>query len=149
MSLIESNARNAVAMLVLNKLRHKLLKREGASVAEPEIALIDKSIEIYQSTTLTKDMIIYSFYSVGNIAKSSALELSDAIDTALNSLAAMKKDKVDFINSLKNVLDCLRSDQPVTEKDKELSLDLIRHAMYTISSGDSANKDSIINPITF
>ncbi|MCG6552047.1 MAG: hypothetical protein L7F77_06945 [Candidatus Magnetominusculus sp. LBB02] len=147
MSLIESGARNTVAMSALNKLRHKLQNREGVNMTSADYTLINKSIEICQSDRLTKDMIIYSFYSVGNITESSALELSDAIETAHNNLRVDNSD-ADFINSLKKVIDCLQLNEPITDGDKELSLKLIRYAMHTISTSESASKDLIINPIT-
>jgi hypothetical protein len=103
MSLLEIKARNAYAVNILNKLRHRLLGRSNKFGQEEADVLLD-SLELNENPELSSKLIQYSLYGLGDYRKSSALELSEILRSTSQNLSGGQHWKSDYVMNLKNYL---------------------------------------------
>lgn len=129
-NVLETNARYAVAVSVLNNFRQWLMGRENVRLLDENLEIFRESIDINQSPQLSGKMILYSFQGLGNDEHSAALNLSDALTKALTFIDDNEKEY--FLNTLKRILE-EKNANLVEPQDKERLLELVLNAMEIIN----------------
>lgn len=104
MSSLEIKGRNAYAVNVLNKLRHKLLGRT-INFDDKDAKIILESIELNDDSKLSPKLIKYSLYGLSNYEESSALELSEIIKSTSQNITKKDLKTPDYIKSLRHYLE--------------------------------------------
>lgn len=142
-SLLQSHARYSVAISVLNRLRHWLIGRKGASLRKEDQDILMESLEISESKSLSEKMVLYSFQAFGSHENSAALELSDALNKALEVIGSDRAAAAS--NSFRKALES--SDlESLDRAEKELAIELVTKTMYVIDAQEDAKPRSPLAP---
>jgi hypothetical protein len=143
MSLLETHARYSVAISILNGLRHWLIGREGAALADEDKRVLLESLEMSESQNLSDKMVLYSFHGLGSHYQAAAIELSDAISKVLEQLDADQRDR--YLGALKNVLES-NDAHAIQNPDSELATKFVTRAMYVIDSQEEMGAPGVLTP---
>jgi hypothetical protein len=144
MSSLESKARNAYAIEILNKLRHKLTGRSSEFNSVHANVLLD-SLELNEGGKLSSKYIQFGLYGLNNYQEASALELSELIKSTSVKLSTKDGDNK-YLAVLKDYLTNKKyesSELILNDKENELILDLINSAidnLYSASISESGMK---------
>lgn len=117
MSLLEKNARYAVAISILNSFRHWIMGRANANFNNEDQEIFLESIDLNQDEKLSSKMILYSFRGFSSNEHSAAIELSDALHDALKITFNETDKREDYLSKLKAVLQSMDKDK-INEADK-------------------------------
>jgi hypothetical protein len=139
MSTLEIKARNSFAITALNNLRHRIQQRADSKFSEENKQLILDSIELNESKELSSKALIYSFHGIPNIEKSSAIQLSDALNESIADLTK-RADSRDIKSILSSVRYYLNNSDFESSSDRDAILGLIKKSISYLSS--SVNADS-------
>ena len=144
MNLLETNARNYVAMSVLNSFRHWLIGRPNAAFSEKHRSIFRDSVDMNQEKKLSSKMILYSFQGLASDDSDSAaaVDLGDALSKALE-IDGKDEEKANRLSKLKEILesDSLNGVDPETKNDL---LSLIVKTMKIIGTGSQQNSKASI-----
>ena len=139
MSLLEKNARYAVAISILNSFRHWLIGRAmDFNKEDKEIFL--ESIDMNQDEKLSSKMILYSFRGFSNNEHSAAIELSDALHDALKITFDKTDEREDYLSKLKIMLESMNKNE-IGEADRDSIVKLIMNTMQVISNQTEQKPD--------
>lgn len=149
MSSLEIKGRNAYAVNVLNKLRHRLLGKE-LKFEDKDAKIILESLELNEDTKLSPKLIKYSLYGLSNYEESSALELSEIIKSISQNISANDTKTPDSIKYLRHYLESedYKNVTPQTNTNEVSAiLKLINSAIdniysITLTKTDFKNKDA-------
>lgn len=143
MSLLQAHARYSVAISVLNRLRHWLIGRKSAGLREEDKDILMESLEISESKNLSEKMVLYSFQAFGSHEHSAALELSDALNKAVDLIGEDKRASA--LDAFKKALNS-ESLESLEQAEKEMAIELVTKTMYVIDSQEDANPRSPLAP---
>jgi hypothetical protein len=149
MSSLEIKGRNAYAVNVLNKLRHKLLGRE-ITFDDKDAKIILSSLELTENPKLSPNLIKYSLYGLSTYEESSALELSEIIKNTSDNITDKDLKSPDYIKHLRHYLESKEYSQDIKKTQKEeisAILKLINSAIdniysRTLTKSDFNNQDA-------
>jgi hypothetical protein len=132
MNLLETNARYSVAISILNSFRHWLAGREGTDFNEEDKDIFLESIIMKQENELSPKMILYSLQGFSNNEHSAAIELSDALSKALETLFEGEEQEA-YLNRLKYLLESKNKDS-INDTERNSIMKLITNTMQLISN---------------
>jgi hypothetical protein len=141
MSLLEKNARYAVAISILNSFRHWLIGRANADFNNEDKAIFLESIDMNQDKKLSPKMILYSFRGFSNNEHSAAIELSDALCDALKITFNKTDEQENYLIKLKVILESMDKNE-ISEEDRNSIIDLIINTMQVISNQTEQKPDN-------
>lgn len=141
MSLLEKTARNASAVSLLNKARHWLQQREE-HLTEEEKSILIEALEMNESKHYDK-MVIYSFQGFGQGVKSTALQISSALNVSAS--AGNEIDGKNALNNMKKILTNGKNPGELNGDIRDKGIVLLEGAMKQISGSSpyKMEKDSI------
>jgi hypothetical protein len=143
MSLLETHARYSVAISILNKLRHWLIRRDGAVLGEEDKSILLESLEMSESQNLSDKMVLYSFHGFGSHHVAAAIELSEAITNVLEQVDQEKRGA--YLEALKEAIES--DDIEALDPDETtLAIEFVTQAMYVIDSKEETGTSSILTP---
>ncbi len=145
MSPLELKGRNAYAVNVLNKLRHKLIGRD-TNFNEKDANILLESLELTDNPNISPKFIKYSLYGLSNYEESSALELSEIIKDTSRKIFTEELSS-NNLGFLRNYLELKKYNKENTETPPEqidAILKLLNSAIdniYSITLTKSEIKD--------
>ncbi|MDQ5826817.1 MAG: hypothetical protein M3441_21790 [Chloroflexota bacterium] len=142
-SSLQAHARYSVAISVLNRLRHWLIGREGAGLRKDDQDILLESLELSESRNLSEKMVLYSFQAFGNHEHSAALELSDALNKALEIIGGDRG--VAASEAFKKALESGELES-LDQAEKESAVELVTKTMYVLDAQEDAKPRSPLAP---
>lgn len=132
MNSLEAKARYTVAITVLNSFRRWLIGRDDSDFSDNYAEILLDSIGMNQTKSLTSNMILYSFHGFANDERSAAIELSDALSSALESTFSTN-EKEKYLEQLKKIIHT-KNIESIDEEIKNNLLKLVVKTMQLISN---------------
>lgn len=144
MNCLETNARNYVAMSVLNSFRHWLTGRPNAEFSKEQRSIFRDSVDMNQEQKLSSKMILYSFQGLATDDSDSAaaVDLYDALSKALE-IDGSDREKTILLHKLKDILE-KDSVNDIDSETKSDLLSLIIKTMKIIGSSSPQNSKTSI-----
>jgi hypothetical protein len=138
MSSLEIKARNSYAIVALNNLRHNL-EYQDEDVADRYKQVILDSIKLNEEKGFTPEYFSYSIQGLSNIDKSSAIQLSEALNhSALSQVE--EEEKTSLLKKLKSYL----IDHQIEDGDKAEIISLCKKAINYLSSSETRSGNMFI-----
>ena len=142
-SSLETHARYSVAISILNNFRHWLIGRDGSGLRQDDKDIFLESLDISESEELSDKMVLYSLHGFVSHKHSAAIELSDAINKALESLEAGEKEVC--LKALRKALESEDLTDP-DKTEKDILINFVTRSMYVIDSQDDIGSQNIFTP---
>lgn len=130
MSALESHARRAVAMSMLNDLRHHAEQHRPLPWDDADRSIFQDAMEFSQAKTPPFKMFRYSFQGMGKDNEAAALQLYSAVNAALTDLTGADDAKRSAYIA---ALNALASPQDLQDTERGNVITLIETAMDWIS----------------
>jgi hypothetical protein len=143
LNLFEMRTRNAIAISILNKVRHWLLGRVNDQISrEREIMRESLMLEIEREKKFSQ-AILYSMQSCKSRKEASALQISEALHAACDLISKDPHEKQKICKSFERAMNVTNTNN-INEDDYKNSLNLVVKAIHIIGNSDSLKPTGLI-----
>lgn len=138
MSSLEIKARNSYAIVALNNLRHQLENRDNDFNEKYKDLILDSIKLINEEPSLSNEYFSYSIHGLSNVEKSSAIQLSEALENSVTE-GALKDNSI--LTKLKNYI---VTENITTDIDKAEIINVCKKAINFLSGRENASGNIFI-----
>jgi hypothetical protein len=144
MSLFEKRARYSIAISLLNRVRHWLQKRPGATLLPKDLETIKESLEFNKGEN-PSHVLLYNLQGVNDKEKAVSVQLADVFNAAIKQNSKDKEtmsEKISLLEKSFNNTEELRENK----ERLDFSIDVITKSINILALHSEDKTSTMITP---